>query len=215
MTTKQHRRGGKSLLDLPGELRNAIYEHFIDLNTCACDTNAINLLWVNRQIRAEFRSLYFSQGNAKVYLDGIASFLRAFIQIPSTTLMLDDVACKIRVELRGRQIDYKNWQIDLVDVILVMRQYPLLSIKWNLIPPGHSETHSDLGLAEYVSILKDMDDHEFAKLSSIWLLIHDGPLGGDIYTFLERGCTEQDTDDIQLKIGGINRAPRRTRYLGE
>ena len=190
-------------LTLQTELRNAIYEHFIDLNTCACDTNAINLLWVNRQIRSEFRSLYFSQGNAKVYLDHIASFLRAFIQIPSTTLVLDDVASKIRVELRAWQIDYNSWISELVDVVSIMRQYPLLSIEWNLIPPGHSETPNDLGLAEYVSILKDMDDHEFEKLSSIWVLIHDGPLGADIHTILEHGCTEQDTDDVQLKIGGI------------
>jgi len=116
--------------------------------------------------------------------------------------VFDDVACKIRVELRGWEIDYNNSTSDLVDVISIMRQYPLLSIKWNLIRPGHSETHNDLGLADYVRILKDMDDHEFEKLSSVWLLIHDEPLGVDIYTILEHGCMEQDTDDIQLKIGG-------------
>jgi len=65
----------------------------------------------------------------KVYLDDIASFLRAFIQIPSTTLVLEDVACKIRVELRVWKVDEPNWMSDLVDVISIMRQYPLLSIK--------------------------------------------------------------------------------------
>ena len=138
----------------------------------------------------------------KVYLDDIASFLRAFIQIPSTTLVLEDVACKIRVELRVWKVDEPNWMSDLVDVISIMRQYPLLSIKWNLVPPGHSEPHNDLGFAVYVCNLKDMDDHEIEKISSIRLFI-DMPLSGCVYTTLTSGYTEQDTDDIQLKIGGL------------
>ena len=138
----------------------------------------------------------------KVYLDDIASFLRAFV-LPSTTLVLEDVACKIRVELRVWKVDEPNWMSDLVDVISIMRQYPLLSIKWNLVPPGHSEPRNDLGLADYVCVLKDMEDHEFGKISSIRLLLDDEPLNGYIYTILTRGCTEQDTDDIRLKFGGL------------
>jgi len=189
-------------LTLQTELRNAIYEHFIDLNTCACDTNAINLLWVNRQIRAEFRSLYFSQGNAAVYFDDVASFLRAFI-LPSRTLVLDDVACKIRVELGSGNHDPTNWVFNLVDVISTMRKYPLLNIRWNLVPPGHSQPDNDLGFATQVSLLKDMEDHEFEKVSSVWLHIGAVPyVDGDIHIILKHGCTEQDTDDIHLKIGG-------------
>ncbi|KAI4687880.1 uncharacterized protein J4E88_003473 [Alternaria novae-zelandiae] len=168
MTTNdsQHRRGGKSLLDLPGELRNAIYEHFIDLAKCPHTTNATTLLWVNRQIRAEFRSLYFRQGNVTVYFDGVASFLRAFI-LPSTTLVLDDVTFTIRVELGSENQDPNNWLFNLMDVISTMRKYPLLNIRWNLVPPGRFQPHNDLGFATHVSILKDMEDHEFEKVNSI------------------------------------------------
>lgn len=146
--------------------------------------------------------MYFSQGNVKVYFNDVASFLHAFI-LPPANLVCEEVACKIRVELRGRKTDDVDWQSNLVDVISIMRQYPLLSIKWNLVPPGHSEPRNDLGLADYVCVLKDMEDHEFGKISSIRLLLDDEPLNGYIYTILTRGCTEQDTDDIRLKFGGL------------
>ena len=146
--------------------------------------------------------MYFSQGNAAVYFDDVASFLRAFI-LPSTTLVLDDVACKIRVELGSGNHSPNNWVFNLVDVISTMRKYPLLNIRWNLVLPGRSQPDNDLGFAAHVSILKDMEDHEFEKVSSVWLYIGgDLFVSGVIYIMLEHGCTEQDTDDIQLQIGG-------------
>ena len=160
------------------------------------------MLWVNRQIRAEFRSLYFSQGNATVSFNDIASFLRAFV-LPSTTLVLDDVACKIRVELGSGNHDPENWLFNLVDVISTMRKYPLLNIRWNLVPPGRSQPDNDLGFATQASLLKGMENHEFEKVSSVWLHVGGQPyVSGGIHIILEHGCTEQDTDDIQLKIGG-------------
>ena len=93
------------------------------------------------------------------------------------------------MELGSGNHDPNYWMFNLLDVISTMRKYPLLNIRWNLVPPGHSQPDDDLGFATHVSILKDMEDHEFEEVSSIWLHIFREPLRGGIYTIMKHGCT--------------------------
>jgi len=182
------------------ELRNTIYEHFINLEADPCFGNATKLLWINRQIRAEFGSLYLSQGNATVCSEDMASFLRTFI-VPPANLVREEVACRIRVELCKCDAECEFWQLDLIEVVSIMRHFPLLSIEWNLVPPGYSKAYDHKNEITVVSILQNMDRQEFEKLSSFYLLFDDESLGGDLDITLKGYCSEQDVDDILLRFG--------------
>jgi len=177
------------------ELRNTIYEHFIDLEAHPCTGNATKLLWINRQIRAEFGSFYLSQGNATVYFDDVVSFLRAFI-IPPANLVYEEVACKIRVELCKCDSECKNWELDMVDVVSIMRQFPLLSIEWNLVLPGRSEACDHTDIATVVSVLNNMNNTEFERFASFHLQSYGKRFDGHFQITLKSYCTEQDCDDI-------------------
>jgi len=186
------------------ELRNTIYEHFINLEADPCVANATKLLWINRKIRAEFGSLYLSQGNATVCSEDIASFLRAFI-LPPANLVREEVACRIRVELCKCDAECEFWQLDLIEVVSIMRHFPLLSIEWNLVPPGYSKAYDHKNGITVVSILQNMDRQEFEKLSSFYLLFDDESLGGDLDITLKGYCSEQDVDDILLRFGMLGK----------
>ena len=115
--------------------------------------------------------------------------------------MREDVACKIRVELCKCDAECDFWQLDLIEVVSIMRHFPLLSIEWNLVPPSYSGAHDYESHMTVVSILQNMDRQEFEKLSLFYLLFNDESLGGDLDITLKSHCSEQDVDDILLRFG--------------
>ncbi|KAI4708280.1 hypothetical protein J4E89_006902 [Alternaria sp. Ai002NY15] len=182
------------------ELRNVIYEYFIDLKPWPCCAKVPNLLWINRQIRDEFGSLYLSQDDTTVSFDHLADFLRLFV-LPPANLVTKDVAYKITVELCHCDTPWDSWALELVEVVSIMRHFPLLSIEWNLVPPSYSGAHDYKSHMTVVSILENMDRQEFEKLSYFYLLFDDESLGGDLDITLKSYCSEQDVDDTLLRFG--------------
>lgn len=146
--------------------------------------------------------MYLSKGNAKVYFDNVADFLRTLV-LPPANLVLNDVACKICVELCECDSECNSWDLDLVEVVSITRRFPLVNIQWNLVPFGHSKRYNDMGFATLVSTLKRMDNRDFENLSSAALLLHDEPFGAVFEITLKNYCTEQDFKDIELRIGGL------------
>jgi hypothetical protein len=179
------------------ELRNAIYEHLIDLEPSFDE--AANLLWVNRQIRYEFGSLYLTQGNAMVPFNYLDSFLRVFFLSPAN-LVSKDVACKVCAELSS--IGYA-YSLDLLEVVSVMRQYPLLkhvqkfeklasvSLHLLIMPPlyeafdaGQVEAELDITLKKG-GIIPDISD----------LGLEDDCWGFDVHIDMESDSEDGDEED--------------------
>ncbi|KAI4638011.1 hypothetical protein J4E93_010479 [Alternaria ventricosa] len=184
------------------ELRNTIYEHFIDLKPWPCCANAPNLLWINQQIRAEFGSLYLSQDNTTVSFYHLADFLRLFV-LPPANLFTKDVAYKVTVELCYCDTPWDSWVLDLVEVVSIMRQYPLVDIVWAMPPFCWPPWFDHFDVARPVSIMRSMEDQEFELLTSGDLIVRDRPYGMSLDFELEDRCTEQDYAHIQFKLGGL------------
>ncbi|KAI4917473.1 hypothetical protein J4E85_009992 [Alternaria conjuncta] len=118
---------------LSGELRNAVYKYFIDLDPSLDES--IQFLQVNRQIRSEFGSLYLSQANAIVPLDCLKPFLRDTFQ-PIASQRPKDFTCSFLVQLDWNDLCWHRsfWDLDLFETVAFMRGYPLLEIQWELDP---------------------------------------------------------------------------------
>ncbi|KAI4947681.1 hypothetical protein J4E91_006503 [Alternaria rosae] len=144
--------GGTSFLDLSGELRNAIYERFIDLTLTTEDV--ANLGLVNEQIHADFGTLYLRSGNVKVPLNCIDHFLNIFF-LQYLESALQNAPCGFRVSID--LFEYRNWSVDLLNVVSCMNRYPLLVIEWNK------------DIAEIVNTLEDMDARKLAQMASVTL----------------------------------------------
>ncbi|CAI9633575.1 unnamed protein product [Alternaria burnsii] len=115
--------GGISFFDLPGELRNAIYEHFIDLMPSV--KNAINLACVHKQIHSEFGVLFVLQSNLIIDFEDLNDFLHHFfVRCPNPAL--EDLHCYLRVE----SFWCSSNSLDMLAVAAVLHEYPLFQIEW-------------------------------------------------------------------------------------
>lgn len=126
------------------------------------------------------------------YLD---SLLRVFF-LSLANLVSKDVACKVCAELSS--IGYA-YSLDLLEVVSVMRQYPLLNIEWNKNLYGRTGLFSDTDLTSLVSILRSIHVQKFEKLASVSLHLFIMP---PLYEAFDAGQVEAELD-ITLKKGGI------------
>ncbi|KAI4940168.1 hypothetical protein J4E86_011134 [Alternaria arbusti] len=137
------------------ELRNAIYERFIDLAPTTEDV--ANLVLVNQQIHAEFGTLYLRSGNVKVPLNCIDHFLNVFfLHYPESALQNAPCGFRVSIDL----FEYQDWSVDLLNVVVCMNRYPLLDIKWNK------------DIAEIIHTLKSLDAPNLARMAFVTLKLY-------------------------------------------
>ncbi|KAI4638012.1 hypothetical protein J4E93_010480 [Alternaria ventricosa] len=189
-------RTSTSFLDLPGELRNTVYQHFIDdlkdqpdslppgstlsqrrrlIQFGWSDGHALNLASIHRQIHAEFMTLYLHQvyhGGSRLVFNDVDYFLDLFFG-QSLHSGLKDVSYQFEVRM-GAAGDYleADWSLDLLKVVSIMRHHPLISIAWNLVDSFREATFDDSGVVYAVSALKDMDVQLFGNLNSVMLYLN-------------------------------------------
>ncbi|OAG13489.1 hypothetical protein CC77DRAFT_1067832 [Alternaria alternata] len=157
--------GGPSFFDFSGELRNAIYEHFIDLEPSVQD--AINLACVHKQIHSEFGTLFTLRDSIRLEtaqeLDDFLNYF--FVRYP--TPALKDIPCHVEVVMWCGF----RYSFDLLPAISVLRQYPLLEITWferHAIcgVDGNFISHSD-DLNFLKSFFEEMDAQHFKNLLAV------------------------------------------------
>ncbi|KAI4708278.1 hypothetical protein J4E89_006900 [Alternaria sp. Ai002NY15] len=176
------------------------------------DSKASDLASVHQQIHAEFMTLYLHQaykGGRLLLLNNLYYFLDLFFgRYPNSALR--DVTYKFEVRLGTAQHDREglraDWSLDLLEVVSIMRRYPLISIAWNLVDSRKIATFDDSGVVYAVSALKEMDVQLFGKLSSVMLYLNNSiepsqfgrtEVQADMPCVLKRGTTKQDVNRIK------------------
>ncbi|KAI4614867.1 hypothetical protein J4E80_006371 [Alternaria sp. BMP 0032] len=166
------------------ELRNTFYHHFIDLWPSTSD--AANLACVNQQVHAEFTTLYLSrfyQGATGVPFEHVPFFLHFFfVRYPDAAPKT--VVYKFKIGLGNptpKSIDFDTapcWSLDLLKVVSVMREYPLIEVVWDLgagMGRYFAVSFDDTDIAYAVRNLRSMSSRHFSKLSSIRLILSESP----------------------------------------
>jgi len=100
------------------------------------------------------------QGGRRLLFVNVYYFLDLFFgQYPNSALK--DVAYKFEVSLGTAQHHpgglKADWSLDLLEVVSIMRHYPLISTAWNLVDNFKVAAFDDSGVTYAVSALKDMD----------------------------------------------------------
>ena len=149
------------------------------------------------------------QGGRRLLFDDVHYFLDMFFgQYPNSALK--DITYKFEVSLGTAQHDpgglKADWSLDLLEVVSIMRHYPLISIAWNLVGSFKETTFDDSGVVYAVSAMKDMDVQLFGRLNSVMLYLnksippnHFGrtEIEADMPCVLNRGATKQDVNSIK------------------
>jgi len=210
------------------ELRNTFYHHFIDLSPSTSD--AANLACVNQQVHAEFTTLYLSrlyQGTTGIPFEHVPFFLHFFVQYPDAATKT--VLYKFNVGLGNpvpKSIDLNRapcWSLDLLKVVSVMREYPLIEVVWDLgagLGPCWAVSFDDTDVAHAIANLRCMSARHFSKLSSIRLTLSESPKGlhsfqpfrvvtgpalnASLMIELKKGVTDDFLDDFDTNCGGID-----------
>ncbi|KAL1792195.1 hypothetical protein ACET3X_009946 [Alternaria dauci] len=162
--TDRDTSGGTSFFDLSGELRNIIYEHFIDLRPSARD--AANLACTHKQVHSEFGTLFSLRGEIKLKVEDLFKFVYSFFVRYNNSALKD-----IPFEIKG-MIDWEQPQsVDLLPVISIMRQYPLLKVALLEWYDGFQLENRLMFSYAYVdfaeSFLTSMEAQHFDKLISV------------------------------------------------
>ncbi|KAI4695619.1 hypothetical protein J4E81_005945 [Alternaria sp. BMP 2799] len=179
------------------ELRNTVYQHFIDdldfqpETRLGCrpsqrrtpfgssDNKASILASVHQQIHAEFMTLYLHQvyqGGRRLLFNNVHYFLDLFFgQYPNSALK--EVTYKFEIRLGTARHDPEglmtDWALDLLKVVSIMRRYPLISIAWNLVDNFKEAMFDDSGVSYAVSALKDTDVQLLEKLDYVELALNN------------------------------------------
>ncbi|KAI4687882.1 uncharacterized protein J4E88_003475 [Alternaria novae-zelandiae] len=152
------------------------------------------------------------QGGRRLLFNHVHYFLDLFFgRYPNSALK--DVTYKFEVRLGAPQSDPEglkaDWSLDLLEVVTVMRHYPLISIAWNLVDVFHEAAFEDSGVAYTVSALKDMDVQLFGKLNSVKLALNNsfepdqfGRSGVEAHLSptLKEGATKKDVRALQALL---------------
>ncbi len=113
--------------------------------------------------------MYLSQVYVAVASDRVDSFIRGFFLGPAN-IIPKNVACGICVYL-GRGEGY--WSLDLLQVVSLMRQYPLLDTVWNIFHIDLHESFKMADVASVVTMMRGMDAQNFETLARVNLLVTD------------------------------------------
>jgi len=149
------------------------------------------------------------QGGRRLLFDDVHYFLDMFFgQYPNSALK--DITYKFEVSLGTAQHDpgglKADWSLDLLEVVSIMRHYPLISIAWNLVDSRRIATFEDSGVVYAVSALKDMDAQLFGKLGSVMLYLNNfiepsqfgrTEVEADLPCALKTCATKQDVNSVK------------------
>jgi len=149
------------------------------------------------------------QGGRRLLFDNVHYFLDLFFG-QYLNSALKDVTYKFEASLGTAQHDpgglKADWSLDLLEVVSIMRHYPLISIAWNLVDNFKKATFDDSGVVYAVSALKDLDVQLFGKLGSVMLYLNNSiepsqfrrtEVEADLPFMLKRGVTKQDVNSIK------------------
>jgi hypothetical protein len=109
------------------ELRNLVYEAFLELEPSP--TEAANLVASHKQIFAEFVLMYLRTGENHVDLEDLDGFVNTFfLNYLNAALRQAPFDTKVK---RPQNNDDLGLSVDLLAVVLILRQHLLLKIHWN------------------------------------------------------------------------------------
>ncbi|KAI4917477.1 hypothetical protein J4E85_009996 [Alternaria conjuncta] len=166
-------RGRTSFLDLPGELRNKIYDYFLNLKPSI--TKAANLACVTHIVHAEFTTLFIRRWQCKsetFHFESIHEVLHSFfVQYPNSAPKNVRYVFCVGIEAGtiypvGPEDDNPVCTLDLLKVVSVLRLYPLIHIHWDLVNRNKDAVLEDGEVAYAVYALEEMSDHQLEKLDS-------------------------------------------------
>ncbi|KAI4695620.1 hypothetical protein J4E81_005946 [Alternaria sp. BMP 2799] len=134
----------------PVKLRNAVYNHFIDLDPTVGEATA--LARSSQQIRAEFGSLCLASGKVAIPAEHVEKFLHVFFpqhfdSKPQVIISTTDLSFD--------WLESRNWLSGLLKLVTIMHRYSRLKISW----------FKDI--TTIISILESMDIRKLKKMISV------------------------------------------------
>ncbi|KAI4614866.1 hypothetical protein J4E80_006370 [Alternaria sp. BMP 0032] len=132
------------------ELRNAVYNHFIDLDPTVGEATA--LAHSSQQIRAEFGSLCLASGHVAIPTEHVKSFIHVFFprHLKSRPRITPST-----IDLSFDWVKSQDWLTGLQKLVTTMHRYSLLKISW----------FQDITMI--ISILESTDSREFETITSV------------------------------------------------
>ncbi|KAI4917476.1 hypothetical protein J4E85_009995 [Alternaria conjuncta] len=201
MAVNRDNGGGKSFLDLSGELRNAVYNHFIDLDPTVGEATA--LVRASQQIHTEFGSLCLASENFAIPEEHVNKFLHAFFP-HSLNSRLQYV--RRRFDLSLDPFDSEEWLGNLLQLVSIMHQQHRLRLKISRFRE----------ITTIISVFKNMDVRKLEKVRSVSFEMRTVPLdhpmsflprlAAFVWVNMEAFATEEDPYELGLnyEYGSIN-----------
>jgi hypothetical protein len=126
---------GKSFLDLPGELRNQIYEHAFQ--SCPAFSYALALGSSCRQAQLEYLLLFFKRGRVRINIYFLQQFLERFFPNDATDDEKENAICTIDIII-GLHSSFREYPIiDMQFLIEFLKKYSNIGVCFYKIGPKY------------------------------------------------------------------------------
>jgi hypothetical protein len=120
-------RPGKGFLDLPGELRNQVYEYVF--LSCSTLDRALAVCSSSRQVRSEYLPLFFERGKVYLHFYLIQRFLEVFFPSDATEDNKKKAVCTICINI-AESNPRGSTRIDMQWLIRFLLEHPGVNISF-------------------------------------------------------------------------------------